>query len=100
MDAAATPVVFIVDDDQDVRTALTRLLRSAAYETSAFSSGAEFLASHERRRPGCVILDLSMPGCDGFAVLKALLIADGPLRPVIFLTANGSISASVRALKS
>jgi FixJ family two-component response regulator len=47
-----------------------------------------------------VILDLAMPGCDGFAVLRGLQSADGPLRPVIFLTANGSIGASVRALKS
>src|SRR5690242_13027307 len=100
MDAAAEPVVFVVDDDPDVRTALTRLLRSAAYETSTFSSGAEFLALHDCHRPGCVILDLAMPGCDGFAVLRGLQSSEGPVRPVIFLTANGSIGTSVRALKS
>lgn len=99
MDVSA-PVVFVVDDDEDVRTALARLLRSAAYEASTFSSGAEFLASHESERPGCVILDLSMPGFDGLAVQKALLSGDCPSRPVIFLTANGSIGTSVRALKS
>src|ERR1051326_6669796 len=99
MDVSA-PVVFIVDDDEDVRTALARLLRSAAYKASTFSSGAEFLASHESERPGCVILDLSMPDCDGLAVQKALLSGDRPFRPVIFLTANGSISTSVLALKS
>jgi len=100
MDSAADPVVFVVDDDPDVRTALTRLLRSAAYQTSTYGSGAEFLASHDSRRPGCAIVDLAMPGCDGFAVLRGLQGTDGPIRPVIFLTANGSIGASVRALKS
>jgi len=97
---ASRPVVFVVDDDRHVRTALARLLRSAAYETSTFSSVVEFLAAHEPYRPGCVILDLTMPDCDGLAVQKALMGPDGPLRPVIFLTANGSIDASVRAIKS
>src|SRR5262245_21209863 len=98
MDTSAA-TVFIVDDDAEVRRALARLLHTANYETRAFGSAAEFLAAHDPRPAGCIILDLSMPEHDGLEV-QAMLAAAGCRRPVIFLTGNGSISASVTALRA
>jgi FixJ family two-component response regulator len=91
------PVVFILDDDLDVRAALGRLLRSAGYRTREFDSAAAFFAVH-RDVPGCILLDIAMPGQDGFEV-QARLRREGYLRPVIFLTGNGNIQQTVAALK-
>jgi FixJ family two-component response regulator len=91
------PVVFILDDDLDVRAALGRLLRSAGYRTREFDSAAAFFAVH-RDVPGCILLDIAMPGQDGFEV-QARLRREGYLRPIIFLTGNGSIQQTVTALK-
>jgi FixJ family two-component response regulator len=91
--------VYVVDDDDSVRTALARLLRSAGFEPITFGSGTEFLAAHEPERFGCVILDLSMRECCGWEV-QSTLAASGARRQIIFLTANGSIGASVRAIKA
>ncbi len=91
------PVVFILDDDLDVRAALGRLLRSAGYRTREFDSAAAFFAVH-RDVPGCILLDIAMPGQDGFEV-QARLRREGYLRPVIFLTGNGNIQQTVTALK-
>lgn len=91
--------IYVVDDDADVRKALARLLRSAGYESRAFATGAEFLAAHDPSVPGCIILDLAMPDCGGLEV-QACLAASGSRRPIIFLTANGSIGTTVRALKA
>ena len=68
--------IFVVDDDADVRKALARLLRSAGYEVRTFASGAEFLAGHDRHLPGCVILDLAIPGFGGLEV-QSYLTATG-----------------------
>ena len=91
------PVVFILDDDLDVRAALGRLLRSAGYRTREFDSAAAFFAVH-RDVPGCMLLDIAMPGQDGFEV-QARLRREGYLRPVIFLTGNANIQQTVAALK-
>jgi len=91
------PVVFILDDDPDVRAALGRLLRSAGYCTREFDSAAAFFAAH-RDVPGCILLDIAMPGEDGFEV-QAKLRREGYLRPIIFLTGNGNIQQTVAALK-
>jgi FixJ family two-component response regulator len=91
------PVVFILDDDQDVCAALGRLLRSAGYRTREFDSAAAFFAVH-REVPGCILLDIAMPGQDGFEV-QARLHSEGCIHPVIFLTGNGNIQKTVAALK-
>ncbi len=91
--------VFVVDDDADVRRALGRLLRSAAYDVRLFSSSAEFLAAHDPDLAGCVILDLAMPDMNGLEV-QASLAASGCPRPVIFLSGNGSIATSVTAMRA
>jgi FixJ family two-component response regulator len=93
-------IVYIVDDDPEVRRALARLLRSAGYGTRSFGSAGEFLVSGEARfSAGCIILDLAMPGLNGLE-LQEYLSVSGCHRPIIFLTGNGDISKSVRAMKA
>lgn len=93
-------VVYIVDDDPEVRRALSRLLRAWGYSTRAFGSASEFLVSGEGRlSAGCIILDLAMPGLNGLE-LQQHLAESGGHRPIIFLTGNGDISTSVRAMKA
>jgi FixJ family two-component response regulator len=91
--------VFIVDDDADVRRALGRLLRSAAYETRSFGSAADFLAAYDPEPAGCILLDLAMGEFGGLEV-QASLRAAGWRRPIIFLTGNGSIETSVTAIRA
>jgi FixJ family two-component response regulator len=91
--------VFIVDDDADVRRALARLLHSEGYQTRTFGSAAEFLAGHDPDPPGCILLDLAMPGPGGLEV-QASLVRAGCSRPIIFLSGNGSIEMSVAAIRA
>lgn len=93
-----TPIVYIVDDDADVRTALARLLGSASFDAAAFASPQEFLTRFDRSRPSCLVLDLAMPGIDGLE-LQRILETEAKLLPVVFLTGHGDISASVKAMK-
>jgi FixJ family two-component response regulator len=93
-------VLYIVDDEPEVRRALARLLRAAGYTTRSFGSASEFLVSGEARlSAGCIILDLAMPGLNGLE-LQECLAAYGCHRPIIFLTGNGDISKTVRAMKA
>ena len=93
-------IIYIIDDEADVRKALSRLLRSAGYTTRLFGSAGEFLVSGEARfSAGCIILDLAMPGLNGLELQEHLATSDCQ-RPIIFLTGNGDISKSVRAMKA
>jgi FixJ family two-component response regulator len=91
--------VFLIDDDPQILSAMTRLLRAASLKVVAFSSAAEFLASHDRSVPGCSIVDLSMGDFDGLQLQEKLLL-DGVDRPIVFLTGNGDVPSSVRAMKN
>jgi FixJ family two-component response regulator len=91
------PFIAIVDDEEAVRKALMRLMRSAGLEAAIFSSGAEFLESLGTRRPDCVVLDLHMPGMNGFEV-QARLAEGGEALPVIIITAHDSPEAHERAM--
>src|SRR5688572_28075280 len=94
------PTVHIIDDEAEVRKALTRLLESAGYVTRSHASAAQFLETANLDAPGCVVLDLAMPaGADGLQVQQALAQTRDPL-PVVFLTGRGSVGASVRAMKA
>jgi len=95
----ARPVVHIVDDDHSFRTAVTRLLRAADYEVRSYASAAEFIDGEPCATPGCVLLDLRMPGASGFDLQQSLANRPEPL-PIIFLTGHGDIPASVRAMKA
>lgn len=97
---AIPTVVYIVDDDPEVRRALGRLLRAAGYTTRPFGSPNEFLVSGEAQlSAGCIILDLAMPGLNGLE-LQQRLAASECHRPIIFLTGAGDISKSVDAMRA
>jgi FixJ family two-component response regulator len=94
-----TPTVFLVDDDPAVLGALSRLLRSAGHPVASFASAADFLASGLDTAPGCLLLDVSMPGLSGVA-LQQLLAERHSTLPVIFLTGHGDIDMGVQAMKA
>jgi len=96
--SATTPTIFIVDDDPAVLKSLGRLLRSARLDFAAFSSPAEFLQQHDPAAPGCLVLDVAMPGLNGLE-LQAALAEKGCAIPIIFLTGHGDIPMSVQAMK-
>src|SRR5436190_16650957 len=91
--------VFIVDDDDRVIKALSRLMRVKGYEARSYTSPQDFLAQHDAAVPGCAVFDVSMPGLDGLELQQALT-AGGSHRPVIFITGKGDIPTSVRAMKA
>ena len=93
------PIIHVVDDDPSFRTAVTRLLRAAKYEVRGYESATEFLNSDPCSGPGCILLDLQMPGVSGLDLQESLARMEERL-PVIFLTGHGDIPASVRAMKA
>ncbi|WP_299965875.1 response regulator [uncultured Roseobacter sp.] len=98
MPSAPEPCVFIVDDDEDIRTSLSRALRLRGYETSVFASAQAFLEGYDPEQPGCLILDYGLPEMTGLE-LQELLITKGYALPVIFITGHGGVPESVRAMK-
>jgi len=91
-------LIAVVDDEESVRKALERLLRSAGREVQTFRSGAEFLHSLQARRPACLVLDLHMPAMTGFDV-QAQLNARNARLPTIFISAFDDSAAEPRALQ-
>jgi FixJ family two-component response regulator len=96
---ANAPVVFLVDDDPSILKALTRLLGAEGFETRPYSSATSFLDEYNANLPGCIIMDLAMPGMNGLD-LQNRLAASGRVRPIIFITGQGDIPSSVRAMKA
>jgi len=94
-----TPLIHVVDDDESLRTSLLRLLRAAGFEACGYGSTGEFLLRPLPDRPGCVLLDLRMPGPSGLE-LQAALHRQGVALPVIFLTGHGDVASSVRAMQA
>lgn len=97
---AAGQAVYLVDDDESLRRAVTRMLNSAGHEVRAFASAAEFLLVREECLRGCLVLDVRMPGGPSGLELQAGLGRYGGALPVIFLTGHGDIPMSVRAIKA
>ncbi len=91
------PYIAIVDDDQSVGKALSRLLRTANLEAAAFTSGADFLQSLPGRRPDCLVLDIQMPGMDGIQ-LRDRLSSLGYAIPIVFVTAQDDRTARQSAM--
>ena len=91
--------VFVVDDDDDVRVSIAELLRSAGLRAETFITAREFLRRRPRDGPGCLVLDLQLPGMDGLEVQRELA-SSGDSMPIIFLTAHGDIPTTVKAMKS
>jgi FixJ family two-component response regulator len=94
----AAPTVFVVDDDAAVLKSLSRLLRSVPFTVVTVNSPQKFLEQYDPRAPGCLILDVAMPGLNGLELQEALA-AKGSPPPIIFLTGHGDIPMSVQAMK-
>lgn len=98
MNEAGT-LVYVVDDDASAREGVAGLLRSAGLRAKTFASGEEFLAAPPPKRPGCLVLDMNLPGLSGLEVQQKLANAAVHL-PIIFLTGHGDIPTTVRAVKA
>lgn len=96
---ANRPLVLIVDDDEEVRDALEELMLSVGLDAVCFASPRGLLESELPDRPGCLVLDVRMPGASGLD-LQHQLAAKGNLKPVIFLTGHGDIPMTVQAMKA
>ncbi len=96
--SATQPIIHVVDDDASFRRAVTRLLGTAGYEVRGYASASEFLAAGSDDAPGCVLVDLRMPGESGLDLQGTLAQAEY-LMPVIFLTGHGDIPTSVHAMR-
>lgn len=97
MNVAGT--VFLVDDEPELRLALTRLLRAEGLEVEAYGSAQAFLERVDDHCVGCLVLDLAMPGSNGLE-LQQQLTARGAKLGIVFLTGHGDIPTSVRAIKA
>ena len=95
----SVPVVHVVEDDEPMRTAVARLLRATGYEVRTYASAGDFLLAPPEPVPGCLLLDLQMPGPSGLELQQALQRHPVSL-PVVFLTGRGDVSSSVRAMKA
>ncbi len=96
---STAPLIHVVDDDESLRPALLRLLAAAGFEARGYSSAGEFLLHPPSDRPGCVLLDVRMPGPSGLELQEAMRDHAIDL-PIIFLTGHGDVSSSVRAMKA
>lgn len=93
------PTVFVVDDDRAMRKSLRWLLESVELKVETFESAREFLEKYETHRPGCVVLDVRMPGMSGLE-LQDYLRSEGIHIPIIIITAYGDVPMAVRAMKA
>lgn len=93
------PVVYIVDDDPSLRTALGRLVRAAGYRVETFATAGAFLGRPPTEEPGCLVLDVRLPGPSGLELQEALA-ARGEELPIIFLTGHGDVPMTARAMKA
>jgi FixJ family two-component response regulator len=97
-EAASASTVHVVDDDESLRIAVTRLLRAAGFQVQAYASAGEYLLRRKSGEDGCLLLDVRMPGPSGLE-LQAALQNERDALPVVFLTAHGDIPMSVQAMK-
>src|SRR5271157_1835730 len=92
-------LVYVVDDDPSAREGVARLIRSAGLTAKTFASGEEFLAAPRPKMPGCLVLDVNLPGLSGLDLQQELTKSDVQV-PIIFLTGHGDIPMTVRAVKA
>ena len=93
------PVIFVVDDDKAVRESLERLLTSVGMTVEVFPTAQAFLSRRRPDTPGCVVLDVRLPGLSGLDLQRELAGTDASL-PIVFITGHGDIPMSVRAMKA
>jgi FixJ family two-component response regulator len=92
-------VVFVVDDDPSMRRSLETLLRSVGHDVRLFSSAQEFMQAERPDVPGCLVLDVRLPGMSGLTFQQELAKA-GIALPIIFITGHGDVPMTVRAMKA
>ncbi len=93
------PTVFIIDDSPAMRRSLTRLLESVGLSAESYEGAEHFLSAFKPERPGCMVLDVRMPGMSGLD-LQERLARDGVHLPVLILSAHGDVAKAVRAMKN
>jgi len=93
------PVVYIVDDSDSVRDALSLLMKSVGLKAACFSLAQEFLSGYKPAGPGCLVLDVRMPGMSGLELQQLVVAKKIPL-PVIMITGHGDVSMAVRAMRT
>ena len=96
---APAATVFIVDDDADVRRAVSLLIRSVGLVENSYASAQDFLADYDPQKPGCLVLDIRMPGMSGLELQKGLN-SNCLLPPIIFITAHGEIPLAIQAIRA
>jgi len=94
-----TPIVFVVDDDRSVRDSLRRLITSAGMAVEVFPTAQAFLNTPRGDAPGCLVLDVRLPGLSGLDLQRELANTNATL-PIIFLSGHGDIPMSVQAMKA
>src|ERR1700692_1004123 len=93
------PTIFVVDDDSSMRDSLRNLFRSVGLNVETFGVAQEFLSRERSKGPGCLVLDVRLPGLSGLDLQRQL--ADENIQiPIVFITAHGDIQMSVRAMKA
>jgi RNA polymerase sigma factor (sigma-70 family) len=97
--SAIEATVFVVDDDKSVRAALESLIRSVGLRVETFASAREFLERRRSEVPGCLVLDVRMPGLSGLDLQREMAEANIET-PIIFITGHGDIPMTVRAMKA
>ncbi len=93
------PTIFVVDDDAAVRDAMKLLLRALGQPVEAYDSGGEFLDNYREDRPGCLVLDIRMPGMSGLE-LQQKLNERHSIMPIIFITGHGDVPMAVEAMQA
>lgn len=93
------PKIHVIDDDDSIRQAVSRLLKAAGYDVQGYATSGEFLMTEMAPAPGCIVLDVRMPGPSGLE-LQTALVRNRSTLPIIFLTGHGDIRMSVRAMKA
>jgi FixJ family two-component response regulator len=96
--SADEPIVYVLDDDARVREGLTALLSSLGRRVMSFADASQYLDFKRPDAPGCLVLDLDMPGMTGLELQKELTGTDAP--PIVFLTGHGDIPSTVKAMKA
>jgi FixJ family two-component response regulator len=94
----ANPIVMVVDDDTGVRNAMRTLLKSVGIQSVQYASAQEFLGAYQPSQPGCLVLDIRMPGMSGLELQQQLNLR-GAVIPVIFMTGHGDIPMAVEAMQ-
>lgn len=91
--------VYVVDDDEAIRRSLSFMLRTSGHKVEQFTCGEDFLKVAAKLAPGCVLLDIRMPGLDGLEVQQAMA-GEGVALPVVIMTGHGDVNLAVRAMKA